>query len=73
MQIPIIRDFIIEEIGRQKTYVESISDDRKRDWENLNDIFLKILGLVSIKAAPVYVRAAFLVFLEGKHLTSKSI
>lgn len=44
MQIPIIRDFIIEEIGRQKAYVEGISDDRKRDWENLNDIFLKILG-----------------------------
>lgn len=44
MQIPIIRDFIIDEIGRQKAYVEGISDDRKRDWENLNDIFLKILG-----------------------------
>ncbi|WP_313578222.1 nucleotidyltransferase domain-containing protein [Lacrimispora sp.] len=44
MQIPIIRDFIIDEIGRQKAYVENISDDRKRDWEKLNDIFLKILG-----------------------------
>ncbi|SEU27931.1 hypothetical protein SAMN05443270_4434 [Lacrimispora sphenoides] len=44
MQIPIIRDFIIDEIGRQKAYVEGISDGRKRDWENLNDIFLKILG-----------------------------
>ncbi len=44
MQIPMIRDFIIDEIGRQKTYVEGTSDDRKRDWESLNGIFLMILG-----------------------------
>ncbi|MDR2022179.1 MAG: nucleotidyltransferase domain-containing protein [Hungatella sp.] len=44
VQIPIIREFIINEIGRQKSYVESIADDRKREWKSLNDIFLKILG-----------------------------
>ena len=44
MQIPIVRDFIINEIGRQKTHVEGIADDRKREWKSLNDIFLKILG-----------------------------
>ncbi|WP_349948382.1 nucleotidyltransferase domain-containing protein [Lacrimispora sp. BS-2] len=44
VQIPIIRDFIISEIGRQKNYVEGIADDRKREWKSLNDIFLKTLG-----------------------------
>ncbi|MGL5437056.1 MAG: nucleotidyltransferase domain-containing protein [Lachnospiraceae bacterium] len=43
VQNPVIRDFIINEIGKQKTYVEGVSDDRKREWKNLNDIFLKIL------------------------------
>lgn len=43
VQIPIIKDFIINEIGRQKNYVESIADDRNREWKSLNDIFLKIL------------------------------
>lgn len=43
VQIPVIREFIIEELERQNAYVESISDDRKREWENLDDIFLKIL------------------------------
>lgn len=42
-QIPVIREFIIEELERQNAYVEGISDDRKREWENLDDIFLKIL------------------------------
>lgn len=32
VQIPVIRDFIINEIGRQKNYVECISDDRKREF-----------------------------------------
>lgn len=44
VQIPVIRDFIIKEIGIQKTYVEGVSDNRKHEWKNLNDIFLKILG-----------------------------
>lgn len=43
VQIPIIQDFIINEIGRQKNYVESIADDRNRELKSLNDIFLKIL------------------------------
>ncbi len=40
VQIPVIRNFIISEIKRQKAYVEGASDDRKREWKNLNDIFL---------------------------------
>lgn len=43
VQIPIIQDFIINEIGRQKNYVDSIADDRNRELKRLNDIFLKIL------------------------------
>ena len=44
VQIPIIQDFIINEIRKQKNYVEGIEDDRNREWKSLNDIFLKILG-----------------------------
>nr|WP_314461234.1 nucleotidyltransferase domain-containing protein [uncultured Clostridium sp.] len=43
-QISAIQDFIINELESQKTYVESISDDRRRDWNDLNNIFLKNLG-----------------------------
>jgi len=44
VQIPVIRDFIIKEIRKQKSYVEGVLDDRKHEWKNLNDIFLKTLG-----------------------------
>lgn len=44
VQIPVIRDFIINEIGRQKAYVDGVLNDRKREWKILNDIFLNFLG-----------------------------
>lgn len=44
IQIPVIRDFIISEIGKQRTYVEEVPNDRRREWKNLNDIFLKSLN-----------------------------
>lgn len=43
MQISVIQDFIIGEIDKQKVYVNRIADDRKIEWKNLNDIFLKIM------------------------------
>lgn len=43
-QIPVIKDFIINEIASQKAYVEGIPDDKNHDWEKLDDIFLKILN-----------------------------
>jgi len=44
MQIQVVRDFITNEIERQKTYAEGISDDRKREWKDLDALFLKVLG-----------------------------
>lgn len=43
-QISVIQDFIINELENQKAYVESISDDRKHEWDDLNHIFLKTLS-----------------------------
>ncbi len=44
MQIPVIQDFIGDEIIRLKSFVDNTDDDRKRDWKELNEIFLKVLG-----------------------------
>lgn len=41
---PVIRDFIADEIVRQKVYLDSAVDDRKSEWEKLNDCFRKVLG-----------------------------
>lgn len=43
VQIPAIRDFIIDEIEKQKSYVEEIPDDRTQEWECLDNIFLKTI------------------------------
>lgn len=43
IQIQVIRDFIADEIIRQKAYVDSIVDDRKCEWKELNDVFQQIL------------------------------
>lgn len=43
-QIPVVRDFIADELVRQKEYVSSTKDDRTGEWETLNTIFLKMLG-----------------------------
>lgn len=51
VQITVIQDFIFNELERQKTYGESLSDDRKLEWDNLNDIFLKTLGYFSSKGS----------------------
>lgn len=45
-QIPVVRDFIINEVARRKDYVEAIADDRKNEWKKLNNLFLKILDSV---------------------------
>lgn len=42
-QIPVIREFIRDELQIQKALVESMTDDRKKDWEALNAVFCEIL------------------------------
>lgn len=39
-QIQVIRDFIAQELAVQKDYTDRMLDDRKTDWDALNDIFL---------------------------------
>lgn len=43
-QIPVIRDFIENEIVRQKAYWDNAVDDRKQEWKELNDCFQDVLG-----------------------------
>lgn len=43
VQIPVIQNFIADEIDRQKAYVDSIADDRRGEWGELNDVFVKVL------------------------------
>lgn len=42
-QIPVIREYIAEEIARQKEYLEKTPDDRNPDWDKLNRCFRDIL------------------------------
>jgi len=42
-QFPVIRNFIADEIVRQKEFVENFADDRNIDWVELNKIFLKVI------------------------------
>lgn len=42
-QIPAIQEFIAQELERQKTIGDAMGDDRCRDWEELNRLFLKVL------------------------------
>lgn len=44
LQIPVIQDFIVDEIIRQKVYLDSVDDDRTQEWKKLNKCFQKILG-----------------------------
>lgn len=44
LQIPIIQDFISNEILRQKLYWDSVEDDRKQGWGQLNECFQEVLG-----------------------------
>lgn len=43
--IPEVRDFIREELPRQKAICDSLPDDRNTDWTALNDCFAKIIGM----------------------------
>ena len=42
-QIPAIQEFIDQELERQKALGDAMEDDRCRDWEGLNLLFLKVL------------------------------
>ncbi len=42
-QIPAIREFIAQELERQKALGDALEDDRRRDWEGLNSLFRRIL------------------------------
>lgn len=44
-QIPVIRDFIVQELERQKNSIEHLEDDRNPDWEGLNQVFFQLIGL----------------------------
>ena len=41
--MPVIIDFIREELARQKQIVSSMEDDRRHDWTRLNEAFREIL------------------------------
>ena len=42
-QIPEIRDFIQEELLRQKAISEKMPDDRNTNWSELNKCFMEII------------------------------
>ncbi|WP_099468165.1 nucleotidyltransferase domain-containing protein [Konateibacter massiliensis] len=43
-QIPVVIDFISSELERQKELVNAMKDDRNKDWNILNEIFLNTIG-----------------------------
>ena len=45
-QIAVVRDFIEEELAKQKAYVDSMADDRKDGWEELDSVFLEMTALM---------------------------
>ncbi|MBQ9990467.1 MAG: nucleotidyltransferase domain-containing protein [Lachnospiraceae bacterium] len=42
-QIPIIRNFIVSELTRQKECADNMADDHNKSWEELNHIFRKMI------------------------------
>ncbi|MDE6432653.1 MAG: nucleotidyltransferase domain-containing protein [Lachnospiraceae bacterium] len=44
--MPVIMDFIKSEVKEQKRLVDAMEDDRRREWDTLNDIFLDVLEKV---------------------------
>lgn len=42
-QIPVIIDFISSELQRQKEIVDSMTDDRNKEWDTLNQLFLDVI------------------------------
>ncbi len=43
--IPVIRDFIQEELQRQKGICDSMPEDRNKDWTALNRCFAEMIGI----------------------------
>lgn len=50
-QIPVIRDFIRDELPRQKALCEAMPKDRNRDMTALNQCFVRMIGLSQILKA----------------------
>ena len=48
--IPEVRDFIRDELPRQKALCDAMPDDRNRDWAALNRCFAETIGFVPQKA-----------------------
>ena len=44
--MPIILNFIEEELGRQKQKADEMKDDRQKEWDALNQVFLTVLSKV---------------------------
>ena len=44
-QIPVFRNFIQEELKRQKAISAGLADDRNTDWTALNRCFVRIIGI----------------------------
>ena len=44
-QMPVIRDFITDELQRQKAISNSLRDDRNTDWSAMNRCFVRIIGV----------------------------
>lgn len=42
--LPVITDFIINETGRQKQLADHMADDRRTEWDTLNEVFLTALA-----------------------------
>lgn len=42
--LPVITDFIINEVGRQKQLADQMTDDRCTEWDTLNEVFLAVLA-----------------------------
>ena len=47
-QIPEIRDFIRDELPRQKSICDNTPDDRNENWTTLNDCFARLIGFLPI-------------------------
>lgn len=41
--LPVITDFIINEVGHQKQLADHMADDRRTEWDTLNEVFLAAL------------------------------
>lgn len=46
LHVPVVWDFIQGELKRQEEIVEQMTDDRVRNWDILNEVFLEVLERV---------------------------